>query len=65
MALVSSHSKTSFRLAITNDFCGGGEGSWCTYEGSVVPVKKGCSEARDVLYFVVDVVHKESKEGVG
>ena len=64
VALVPSHPKTSFRPAITNDFCCGGKGSWCTYEGSVVPVKKCCSEARDMLYFFVDVVHEESKERV-
>ena len=63
VALVPSHPKTSFRLAITNDFCRGGQGSWCTYEGCVAP-KECCPEARDVLYFFVDVVHEEGEEGV-
>ena len=64
VALVPSHPKTSFGLAITDDFCCGGKGRWCAYEGSVVPVKKSCPEAWNVLYFFVDVVHEESKEGV-
>ena len=65
VALVPSQPKTSFRLAITNDFCRGGQGSWCTYEGWVVPVKECCPEARDVLYFFMYVVHEEGKKGVG
>ena len=65
MAFLPSHPEAGFGRAITNDFCCGGKGSWCSYEGSVVPVEKGGSESRDVLYFFVDVVHEKSEEGVG
>ena len=30
-----SHLEAGFGRAITNDFCCGGKGSWCSYEGSV------------------------------
>ena len=65
VALVPSHPETSFRAAITNDFCCGGKGSWCTYESSILPVKKRGSETRDVLYFFMNVVHEKGKKGVG
>ena len=65
VTLVPSHPETSFGPAVTNDFCCGGKSGRCPYEGGVVPVKKGCSEARDVFYFFVNVVHEKSEEGVG
>ena len=65
MALCPSQPQPGFRAAITDDFCCGSKSSWCTYEGGIVPVKKCGSEARDVLYFFMYVVHEEGKKGVG
>ena len=65
VAFVPSQPEPGFRRAVTNDFCCGGKGGWCPYEGGVVPVEKGGSDARDVFYFAMDVIHEKSKEGVG
>ena len=65
VALCPSQPQSSFRAAITYDFCCGGKCSWCTYESSIVPEEKRGSEARDVLYLFMNVVHEKGKKGVG
>ena len=65
VAFLPSQSEAGFRPAIGDDFCRGGKGGRCSYEGGVVPVEKGGSEPGNVFYFFVDVVHEQGEEGIG